>query len=148
MRILGVSAYFHDSGAALVEDGELVAAAEEERFTRKKHDFDFPHRAIEFCLQHMGTARLQTIQRETNPLYHQFIERFGTLTGVPVLLNTSFSVKGEVIVDTPQQAVATFLNSGMDSLVMGRPAHESPQSPLAVGANSKLGRRDHSLAAC
>ena len=53
---------------------------------------------------------------------------------MPVLLNTSFNVKGEVIVDTPQQAVATFLNSGLDSLVMGRavvdkiPAHESPQS--------------------
>ena len=68
---------------------------------------------------------------------HRGIERFGTLTGVPVLLNTSFNVKGEVIVDTPQQAIATFLNSGLDSLVMGRaivdkiPAHES--RPSAAG---------------
>ena len=50
MRILGVSCYFHDAAAALLEDGVLVAAAEEERFTRKKHDFEFPHNAIRFCL--------------------------------------------------------------------------------------------------
>ena len=86
------------------------------------------------AVSHMGTARIQTVQRETNPLYHQLIERFGSLTGVPVLLNTSFNVKGQVIVDTPQQAIATFLNSGLDSLVMGRavvdklPVQESPRS--------------------
>ena len=51
MRILGISCYFHDSAAALLEDGLLIAAAEEERFTRKKHDFEFPHNAIEFCLE-------------------------------------------------------------------------------------------------
>lgn len=51
MRILGISCYFHDSAAVLLQDGMLVAAAEEERFTRKKHDFDFPHNAIDFCLQ-------------------------------------------------------------------------------------------------
>ena len=51
MRILGISCYFHDAAAALLEDGMLVAAAEEERFTRKKHDFKFPHKAIEFCLR-------------------------------------------------------------------------------------------------
>ena len=51
MRILGISRYFHDAAAALLEDGVLVASAEEERFTRKKHDFEFPHNAIRFCLQ-------------------------------------------------------------------------------------------------
>ena len=50
MRILGISAYYHDSAAALVEDGTIVAAAQEERFTRKKHDSGFPHKAVEFCL--------------------------------------------------------------------------------------------------
>jgi len=54
MHILGVSCYFHDAAAALLRDGVLVAAAEEERFTRKKHDFDFPQRAIEFCLRRGG----------------------------------------------------------------------------------------------
>ena len=51
MNILGISCYFHDAAAALVCDGMLVAAAEEERFSRIKHDFGFPDRAIRFCLQ-------------------------------------------------------------------------------------------------
>ena len=49
--ILGISAFYHDSAACLVVDGEIVAAAQEERFTRKKHDPAFPVRAIEYCLQ-------------------------------------------------------------------------------------------------
>ncbi len=56
MYILGVSCFFHDSAAALLCDGELVAAAEEERFSRKKHDFDFPARAIEYCLLTAGIS--------------------------------------------------------------------------------------------
>ena len=52
MRILGVSAFYHDSAAALVVDGRLVAAAQEERFTRRKHDARFPAHAIRFCLEH------------------------------------------------------------------------------------------------
>ncbi len=51
MNILGISAFYHDSAAALVQDGEIVAAAQEERFTRKKHDFRFPQNAIDYCLQ-------------------------------------------------------------------------------------------------
>ncbi|MDT4954386.1 MAG: carbamoyltransferase [Acidobacteriota bacterium] len=54
MHILGISAYYHDSAACLVQDGEVVAAAQEERFTRKKHDQDFPAQAVEFCLKHAG----------------------------------------------------------------------------------------------
>lgn len=54
MNILGISAYYHDSAAALVRDGDIVAAAQEERFTRKKHDPGFPHRAVEYCLQAGG----------------------------------------------------------------------------------------------
>jgi carbamoyltransferase len=54
MRILGISAYYHDSAACLVVDGEVVAAAQEERFTRKKHDQDFPNNAIEYCLSEVG----------------------------------------------------------------------------------------------
>ncbi len=50
MNILGISAFYHDSAAALVRDGEIFAAAQEERFTRKKHDFRFPHNAIQYCL--------------------------------------------------------------------------------------------------
>ena len=54
MRVLGVSAYYHDSAAALLEDGRIVAAAQEERFTRKKHDARFPKNAIGYCLAERG----------------------------------------------------------------------------------------------
>ncbi len=54
MRILGVSAFYHDSAAALVVDGRIVAAAQEERFTRKKHDSGFPAEAVRYCLAEGG----------------------------------------------------------------------------------------------
>jgi carbamoyltransferase len=54
MYILGISAFYHDSAAALIKDGEIIAAAQEERFTRKKHDHNFPVNAIEFCLNYAG----------------------------------------------------------------------------------------------
>jgi carbamoyltransferase len=60
MRVLGISAYYHDSAAALVSDGEVVAAAHEERFSRKKFDESFPHQAIGYCLETAG-ARLRDI---------------------------------------------------------------------------------------
>ena len=56
MRILGISAFYHDSAAALIEDGRIVAAAQEERFTRRKHDPAFPHDAIAYCLAEAGIA--------------------------------------------------------------------------------------------
>jgi carbamoyltransferase len=56
MNILGISCYYHDAAAAILRDGQLIAAAEEERFTRVKHDFSFPESAIQFCLE---TANLQ-----------------------------------------------------------------------------------------
>lgn len=56
MRVLGISAFYHDSAAALIEDGRILCAAQEERFTRKKHDARFPQLAIEFCLRHSGRS--------------------------------------------------------------------------------------------
>ncbi len=56
MDILGISAYYHDSAACLVRDGEIIAAAQEERFTRKKHDPGFPHEAIRYCLKQGGAS--------------------------------------------------------------------------------------------
>ncbi|MCB1756366.1 MAG: hypothetical protein KDJ38_12635, partial [Gammaproteobacteria bacterium] len=53
-RIIGISAFYHDSAAALLIDGKFVAAAQEERFTRKKHDAGFPTNAIRFCLEQAG----------------------------------------------------------------------------------------------
>ncbi|HZE86351.1 MAG TPA: carbamoyltransferase N-terminal domain-containing protein, partial [Puia sp.] len=54
MTILGISAFYHDSAAAIVKDGEIIAAAQEERFTRKKHDPAFPASAIRWCLEYAG----------------------------------------------------------------------------------------------
>src|SRR5262249_1665643 len=54
MRILGISAFYHDSAAAVVIDGDVTAAAQEERFTRKKHDASFPTHAVAYCLNHSG----------------------------------------------------------------------------------------------
>jgi carbamoyltransferase len=54
MRVLGISAFYHDSAAALIEDGHLVGAAQEERFTRKKHDSRFPQHAVQYCLDEAG----------------------------------------------------------------------------------------------
>jgi carbamoyltransferase len=66
-----------------------------------------------------GTARVQTVFREHNSRYYGLIERFGQATGVPVLLNTSFNLKGEPVVNTPQDAASTFFRSEMDCLVLG-----------------------------
>src|SRR5262245_32915563 len=55
-RILGLSAFYHDSAAALVVDGEIIAAAQEERFTRIKHDHKFPRLAVEYCLREGGVT--------------------------------------------------------------------------------------------
>lgn len=56
MRILGISAFYHDSAAALIDNGRIVAAAQEERFTRQKHDASFPHNAIAYCLEEAGVT--------------------------------------------------------------------------------------------
>jgi carbamoyltransferase len=65
-----------------------------------------------------GTGRLQTVFRDQSPRYHRLIERFGQATGVPVLLNTSFNLRGEPIVTTPANAFSTYSRSDMDALVL------------------------------
>jgi carbamoyltransferase len=71
------------------------------------------------AVSHMGTARIQTVSQADNPPFYRLIQGFGEATGVPVVLNTSFNLRGEPIVNTPRDALATFANSGIDSLVMG-----------------------------
>ena len=66
-----------------------------------------------------GTARLQTVSKESNPLYYELINEFYTLTDVPVLINTSMNVMGEPIVNTPEQAYNMLVKTDMDILVMG-----------------------------
>jgi carbamoyltransferase len=71
------------------------------------------------AVDHVGTARLQTVRREWNPRYRALIERFDAACGVPVLLNTSFNLRGEPMVASPADAVSTFMRSGLDLLVFG-----------------------------
>ncbi len=66
-----------------------------------------------------GSARPQTVEKEINPLYWRLIDEFGKRTGVPVIMNTSFNLRGEAIVNTPTDAIRTFFSSGMDALVIG-----------------------------
>jgi carbamoyltransferase len=65
-----------------------------------------------------GTARVQTVREETNPVLYRLLKEFEALTGVPVLINTSFNVKGEPIVETPRDAVICFLTTGIDNLIL------------------------------
>jgi carbamoyltransferase len=66
-----------------------------------------------------GSARPQTVEREVNPLYYRLIDEFEAISGVPVIMNTSFNLRGEAIVHTPTDALRTFFSSGMDALVVG-----------------------------
>src|SRR5262249_27312711 len=75
-HILGISAYYHDAAAALLRDGEILAAAQEERFTRKKNDPDFPVHAIDFCLRHAG---LEPSELDAVAFYDKPIVKFARI---------------------------------------------------------------------
>ena len=66
-----------------------------------------------------GTARIQTVNEKDNPVYYGLINAFYRLTGVPVLLNTSFNIKGEPIIETPSDALKSFIKADMDCLCIG-----------------------------
>jgi len=71
------------------------------------------------AVNHWGTGRLQTLRRETNPRYYRVVEKFGQATGIPILMNTSYNLRGEPIVASPADALRTFRNSGLDLLAIG-----------------------------
>ena len=76
MKILGVSAFYHDSAAALVMDGKIVAAAQEERFTRRKHDEAFPAKAVEYCLREVG---IKAVDLDYVAFYEKPLRKFDRL---------------------------------------------------------------------
>ncbi len=76
--ILGISAYYHDSAAALIQDGVIVAAAQEERFTRKKHDHDFPRQATRYCLEEAG---IEAADLDYVGFYDKPLSKFDRLLG-------------------------------------------------------------------
>jgi carbamoyltransferase len=77
-------------------------------------------------------VRPQTVDPESNPRYYQLLKAFEARTGVPVLLNTSFNVKGEAIVCSPRDALRTFWSTGIDALAIGSFLIEKPVAPLAT----------------
>jgi carbamoyltransferase len=81
------------------------------------------------------SARVQTVDAERNPLLHRLLTRFHERTGCPVLINTSFNVRGEPIVCTPEDAYRCFLATGMDVLVLGRHVlHKAAQKTVMDSA--------------
>jgi carbamoyltransferase len=106
MKILGISAFYHDSAAAIIEDGKIIAAAQEERFTRKKHDPGFPTNAVKFCLQYGGVRidQLDAIAFYDKPLlkferlletYYAFVPKglSSFITAIPVWLKEKMFLK-------------------------------------------------------
>ena len=79
-----------------------------------------------------NTVRLQTVDRDTNPRYRALLDAFERRTGVAVVLNTSFNVKGEAIVNTPRDALRTFWSTGLDALAIGNCIVEKPVPPAAA----------------
>ena len=66
-----------------------------------------------------GTSRVHTVSKKFNPKFYKLIKFFGKITGVPVIINTSFNLKGQPIVETPRDALMTFYGSGLDFLILG-----------------------------
>ncbi len=106
--------------AAEFFDLKRAAGQYPQRFMLMVSDVLEDKQAIIPAVSHMGTGRLQTVRREWNPRYYDIIEAFGAKTGVPVLMNTSFNLRGEPIVTTPANAFNTFSKSDIDLLVLER----------------------------
>ena len=104
-----------------------MSAAEEQLFGIEK--LNVPRSTIPAVTHVDYSARIQTVHRETNPLYHGLLTRFHELTGCPVLVNTSFNVRGEPIVCTPAEAYRCFMRTEMDSLVLGSFVLEKTAQP-------------------
>ena len=100
--------------------GEYIESATDSPFMILTAQVKPEKRSVIPSVTHVdGSARPQTVERDVNPLYWRLIREFGNRTGVPVVMNTSFNLRGEPIVSTPTDAVRTFFTSGMDALVIG-----------------------------
>jgi carbamoyltransferase len=127
--VLGISAFFHDSAAALLRDGEVVAAAQEERFTRRKQDPDFPARAVEFCLRQVGIGPGAV---EVVAFYEKPFVKFGRLldtfcstapSGYP-LFQSAFPPWAEEKLRLPQ-VIRAALGDGFSGRIVFAEHHES-----------------------
>src|SRR5262245_48080105 len=109
MYILGISAYYHDSAAVLIEDGKIIAAAQEERFSRKKHDSRFPGGSITYCLEEAGITleEISVLAFYDKPLlkFERLIETYyafapkgilSFITSIPIWLKEKMFLKREL----------------------------------------------------
>ena len=100
--------------------GEYLESATDSPFMILTAQVRPEKRALIPAVTHVdGSARPQTVEKEISPLYWRMIDEFEKRTGVPVVMNTSFNLRGEAIVHTPTDAIRTFFSSGMDALVIG-----------------------------
>jgi carbamoyltransferase len=95
----------HDAGAALIKNGDVISAVQEERLAAL-HPYD-------------GTCGPQTVRNEWNPSYYKIIKILESATGIGAVLNTSFNLHGYPMVGTPQMAMWTLANSKLDGLAIG-----------------------------
>src|SRR5436190_21644127 len=127
--ILGISAFYHDSAAALLRDGEIVGAAQEERFTRIKHDFNFPRRAVHWCLEEGGITpeQLDYVVFYDKPLlkFDRLLESYlacapsglrSFMMGIPLWLKTKLHLPREI---------RRALKGRYDKRIVFTPHHES-----------------------
>lgn len=87
-----------------------------------------------------GSARVQTVTKNDNPLFHSLLQAFDQLTGCPALVNTSFNVRGEPIVNTPEEAYHCFMSTGLDALVLGPFLLIKKEQPMAHGYLPNIGQ--------
>jgi carbamoyltransferase len=107
MKILGISCYYHDAAACIVDDGEIIAAAQEERFTRVKHDESFPANAIRYCMAEAGIDQLDAVAFYDKPIlkFHRILETFFSVSpsglrsfmrAVPIWLREKLWIEPEI----------------------------------------------------
>lgn len=104
---------------APVKDNHCIDMTEDERVMFGIEKLNIARSTIPACTHVDYSARIQTVTEQTNPLYYRLIKAFENLTGVPVIVNTSFNVRGEPIVCSPEDAVNCFLGTEMDILALG-----------------------------
>ena len=149
MNILGISAYYHDSAAALVRDGDIVPAAQQERFSRKKHDASFPDHAVRYCLAEGGVGRgdLDAVVFYDKPLT-KFVRILETAfaVGVTYLVKTGVMDLGVLVramSENPTTAFRLPRSARTASTSLWRMLTESP----ATGSPSPARLRSSSRAA-
>jgi carbamoyltransferase len=109
-------AVLHEKAAELFE----MTGSPDVRFMERVYMIRPEKRSLIPAVTHVdGSGRLQTVERDVNPLFHRLISEFESITGVPVVVNTSFNLNGEPIVCSPTDAIRTFYACGLDALVIG-----------------------------